>query len=236
MDEPDTDLDQIEAELQKGSTKQSPDVEKKLEDEKIETFSDLGKLAPFSQVSIIQKRYMPKTGRLQLFAGLNYLANDPWYWGMGMSFRAGYFFTEQWGVEANYAGLSLTEKDSVKSLSTEHAVTANSLIGTKSYLGADLVWAPVYGKMSLVNRKIIPFDMYFSVGAGSTTTSDSQNPGTFRVGTGQIFAISKNMGFRWDFSWSRFNAVSQVDQSTGTFDNLILTFGLSFFFPEAKYR
>lgn len=234
--ESDADLDQIEAELEKTVVKPKPAPERKFEDEKIETFSDLGKLAPFSEVSIIQRRYLPKTGRFQLFGGLNYLTNDPWYWGAGLSLRAGYFFTEAWGIEGTYASFTSSDKDSVKDLSSQHAVATNSLINTKSYTGLDVVWTPVYGKMSLINKRIIPFDMYFALGGGSSSTSDSQSPSTFHAGLGQIFALSKAMGFRWDFSWNRFSAKSQVDQSSGTYDNLLLTFGVSFFFPEAKYR
>ena len=114
-----------------------------------------------------------------------------------------------------------------------------------NYLGLDAVWTPIYGKMSLFNRRIVPFDMYFSLGAGQTglTNAKVSSATSFHVGTGQIFAMSKGIGLRWDLSWNFYNATPQP--STGVtstppgesqFNNLLLTIGASFFFPEAKYR
>src|SRR5690606_16796703 len=100
------------------------------------------------------------------------------------------------------------------------------------------------------NEKIIPFDLYFSVGVGMTTpkignsvagsAGTGEDAMTFKFGTGQIFAITKWMAFRWDLSWHFFNATSTITQNNGTtnseelHNNLFLNFGLSFFFPEAK--
>jgi outer membrane beta-barrel protein len=231
------DVDQVEAELNQNLAKQkaADQGDSSLKEEKIETFSDLGRLAPFSEVSVIQKRYLPKTGRFQAFGGLTYSMNDPWFLGLGLSGKIGYFLTEAWGIELSYTTLSNIEKSAVQDLKNNHAVTTTSLVSPKSYIGADVVWTPVYGKMSVGNKKILPFDMYFSLGAGNTGTADSQSAGTLRLSTGQIFAISKGMGFRWDFGWNRYNATT-IDGTTGTFDNLLLTLGMSFFFPEAKYR
>ncbi len=234
----DLDVSAVESEMSKNLAKQkasSKASSSSVKEEKIETFSDLGKLAQFSEVSVIQKRYLPKTGRFQAFAGFTYSTNDPWFLGLGLSGKLGYFLTEEWGVELAYTTLSNSEKSSVQDLRSNQGVTTSSLITPKSYLGGDLVWTPVYGKMSLGNRKIVPFDMYFSLGAGSTSTADSQNASTMRLATGQIFAITKGMGFRWDFGWNRYTAKS-IDASQTAFDNFLLTMGMSFFFPEAKYR
>jgi outer membrane beta-barrel protein len=238
--ENDPDVDTVEAEIEKSAPKQKPVTEKKIEDEKIEKFEDLVKLSSFSEVSVIQKRFLPKTKRFQAFAGLNYLTNDPWYWGMGVSGKFGYFFTEAWGIEASGSVFSTSEKQAIKDLRDSHAVSTSSLVTSKSFLGLDCVWTPVYGKLGLNNRKIIPFDMYFAAGFGNSGTSDSKSAATLHLGTGQIFALSKSMGVRWDFSWNRYSATVKDDttgnSSSSTFDNLLLTLGVSFFFPEAKYR
>lgn len=238
--ESDPEVDSVEAEIEKNSNKQKPVTEKKIEDEKIEKFEDLVKLSSFSEVSVIQKRFLPKTKRFQAFAGLNYLTNDPWYWGMGFTGKFGYFFTEAWGIEGTASYFSNSEKQAIKDLRDNHAVSTSSLVTSKSYMGLDCVWTPVYGKFGLNNRKIIPFDMYFAGGFGNSGTSDSKSVGTLHLGTGQIFAITKGMGFRWDFSWNRYTATVKDDttgnSSASTFDNLLLTLGMSFFFPEAKYR
>ncbi|MNT62394.1 hypothetical protein D3C72_2001130 [compost metagenome] len=97
------------------------------------------------------------------------------------------------------------------------------------------MWVPIYGKMSLFNENIIPFDLYFAGGYGSTETQLNTSASTLHVATGQIFALSKSIAFRWDFSWNFYNAKTE-DNETNSFNNLFLTVGMSWFFPEAKYR
>lgn len=229
-----SDVDQIEAELErKAAKKNSPDVPEK--EEKLEDFSGLSKLAPFSEISVIQRRFLPKTKRFELFGGFANVVNDPWFQGMGADLRFGYHFTEEWGIEATGVFLSVTERQAIKDLYKEHGVRTDSVISTKGYTGAAIVWNPIYGKMGLFNRRIVPFDMYFSLGGGSTKVDGGTGGSTIHFGTGQIFALTKAVGFRWDFSWNTFSATPTTG-SAQNFNNLLLTFGASFFFPEAKYR
>lgn len=241
-DESDTEIEQMEAELEKSLARPEapPPAAPKVETVQVESVTDLAKLAPFSEISILQRRFLPKTGRFQLFGGLNYLANDPWYWGLGLTAKAGYSFTEAWAIEFNYSGFNNSEKQAIKDLRNNHAVTTDSIVTTKTYMGGDVVWSPIYGKLSLDNKRIVPFDMYFAAGGGMSGLSNNTNASTLHLGLGQIFALSKSRGFRWDLSWSRFTATT-TDSTTGavsnnTFDNLFLTMGMSFFFPEANYR
>lgn len=229
-----SDVDQIEAELEKRSTK--PVVKETSEkEEKIEDFSGLGKLAPFSEVSVIQKRFLPKTERFQIYAGLVNVVNDPWYTGIGADLRFGYHFNENWGVEVTGVFLSTAERQTIQDLYEQHKVRTDSVITAKGYTGASVVWTPIYGKMGLFNERIIPFDMYFSAGGGSTKVEGGSGGSTIHFGTGQVFALSKAWGFRWDFTWNTFSA-TPVGANAQNFNNLLLTFGGSFFFPEAKYR
>jgi outer membrane beta-barrel protein len=117
-------------------------------------------------------------------------------------------------------------------------VQTKSFVTPKSYIGADFKWVPIYGKMAWRNRKITPFDLYFSIGGGTTSTNQGTSEPTFHLGTGQIFALSKSTAFRWDFSWHAFQskAGSGTTQSSSNFNNLFITVGMSFFFPEATYR
>lgn len=238
------DVDQIEAEIGKGAQKQIPNEEPPASspaDEKLENFSGLGRLAPFSEVSVLQRRFQPKSGRFQFFAGLSNIVNDPWFMGIGADLKFGYHFTEAWSVELDALGLSSSERQTIKDLFVEHGVQASSIITTKGYYGVHLNWTPIYGKMGMFDDRIIPFDMYFSAGGGSTQVENGTGGTTLHLGTGQIFAISKGMGFRWDFTWNAFTATPNtapggVPQSAQSFNNLMLTLGLSFFFPEVSYR
>ncbi|MGE0632302.1 MAG: hypothetical protein AB7O96_07840, partial [Pseudobdellovibrionaceae bacterium] len=68
---------------------------------------------------------------------------------------------------------------------------------------------------------------------------------TIHIGTGQNFAMSKSWAFRWDFSWNFYSANAKIETAPNSrvfetkrqsFNNLYLSLGLSWFFPEASYR
>lgn len=197
-------------------------------------FQGLGHLAPFTEVSVLQRRYLPKTGRFQLFGGASIITNDPFFNVVGGVAKFGYFFTETIGLELNYFGLSTSEAKSTKELKAVQGVKTDNIIETKSVLAADLVFVPFYGKMAWFNERIVPFDLYFSVGYGTTKTQ-FEDADTVHLAAGQIFALTKSTAVRWDFSWNFFNATG-IDQKKSAYNNLFLTFGWSWFFPEAKYR
>jgi outer membrane beta-barrel protein len=231
-------LDQIEAEIERPAPKKAEPVLDGAADEKIEDLSGLNRLAPFSEVSVIQRRYQPKTGRFQAYLGLTNIVNDPWFMGLGADVRLAYHLTETWGAELQGSFLSNSERQAIKDLYQEHDVGTSSVVSFKGYTGAALMWTPIYGKMGYFNKRIIPFDMYFSVGAGSTKIDNGSGGSTVHLGTGQTYALSKAMAFRWDFSWNLVKAKSgSLATATETnYNNLLVSLGVSFFFPEAGYR
>lgn len=237
------DLNVIELELEKSAPKKVAPVDNPAaahdnapQNNTLSDFSGLGKLAPFSEVSVIQKRYLPKTGRFQLFLGPTLLTNNAFYNTYGLNAKFGYFFTETWGIELTDMMLSTTSRDATKDLQNNTQISATNLVSPKSYLGVDAMYSPIYGKFSRFNRSIVPFDMYFSAGYGTTGTKEGPSAGGFHVGTGQIWAINKAWAFRWDFSWNFYSVKPPSATATSSFNNLFLTVGASWFFPEAKYR
>lgn len=203
------------------------------------TFSTLGELAPFSEVSVLQKRFLPKTGRFQGFVGLSNVVNDPWFFGVGATLKGAYHLNEKWGLEGVASFISNSERQAAKDLNSQHDVAPTEFIQISGYYGLHLMWTPIYGKTTWFNQRIVPFDMYFTGGLGSSTVDTGSGGSTFHLGTGQLYALTKSMGFRWDLSWNFVQA--KPDSSTGNakegnWNNLVLSAGVSFFFPEAKYR
>lgn len=229
---------EIDREAPKNQGAATSGFEEPAKDNTLSNFSGLGGLAPFTEVSVIQKRFMPKTGRFQLFGGLTMVTNNPFFLTYGGVAKGSYFFTEQWGVELNYFGLTTSTRELTEDLADRHNVATESLVYSKSFMGIDVMYAPIYGKMAWFNEKIIPFDLYFSAGYGTTATQGGENAGTIHLATGQIFALSKSYALRWDFSWNFFDAKTKDGsrETTGSFNNLFLTVGMSWFFPEASYR
>lgn len=217
--------------------KKPPTAQTKSGEVEMKGVSDLANLSEFKNIAVIQKRFLPKTGRFEGFGGLNGILNDKFFVTFGGSLRLAYFFNERWAVEGIGMAFATGEKSVTKGLKDRGVVTTN-FVSPTTYYGLDVRWTPVYGKMSFVNRRITPFDLYFSAGAGITNTNQGGAEPTIHLGTGQIFAITKAAAFRWDFSWNFYNATSGVAgaKQNSLYNNLLVTVGASFFFPEATYR
>ncbi len=240
-DETESFFNKQEEELSKEPTVQDkkPEVESKSTSRRTKDISDLGKLAPFKDIAVIQKRFLPKTARFELFGALGGTLNDAFFVDATANLRLGYYFQERYGIEFSGMVISASTRKVTDGLA-DRGVTTASLVSPKSFYGVDFKWTPIYGKMALNNKTLTPFDMYFSVGGGATTTNNGNSP-TLHLGTGQIFAMSKAFALRWDFSWNFYQAttygdVSHTTSSTAAFNNLFVLLGASWFFPEATYR
>lgn len=243
------DLNVIEMELDKTAPKQQPTYtpgaqnqkldanEDKIEaqNNKLTDFSGLTKLQPFSEISVIQKRFLPKTSRIQFTGAFSTITNNPWFLTAGVSLKAAYYFTEAWGVEGTYTTMTSSQRQSAQELHDNNGVSADSFGFPKNYIGLDAKYTPFYGKMTWLNKKIVPFEHYFTVGGGNTSVSTGGSGFTLHFGTGQNFALSKRFSLNWDFSSMNYSAKS-TEGTNQSFSDLLLTVGFSFFYPEATYR
>lgn len=239
-DEEDSNIDEMEQILDKQSEKDEdePVSAPAKDDSPLDALSSLKNLQAFSDIAVIQRKFLPKTNRFEFYGGLGTTVNNAFFMNLGLLLRMGYHLTESWGIEGSFMFLTNSKREVVDDLYTVHGINTDGLVSPEQFYGADLVWTPVYGKVSVFESRIVPFDLYFSGGFGLTKTNQAQNEPTFHVGAGQKFAISKNLALRWDFSWNFYQAAytdSGVER-TGDFDNLFMTLGMSFFFPEASYR
>ena len=198
--------------------------------------SGLAQLAPFSDIAVIQKKFLPKSKRFEFFPGLGLVMNDAFFMNVGLNMRLAYFFTEALGIEAAVHLIGTSEKQVTRDLSNNKGVVTRTLVSPQGYYGGAARWTPVYGKMGFLDTTIVPYDLYFLGGFGSTATNQGTNAATFHLGTGQTFAIKKWMAARWELSWFFYSAKTSTGAGAGNFTNLWATVGLCFYFPEAKYR
>jgi outer membrane beta-barrel protein len=220
----------------------------------VNKLENLNQLKPFEDVAVIQKRYLPKTQRFEGNFNASANVNDSFFSSYGVGGGLTYNFNEKWSVEAIMKWFSVSNSKASNQL-LERGVVTNGMVATELFYGADLRWTPIYGKFSYFDKKIIPFDHYFSIGIGQTqlatgssttnTTVKIENlddPLTLRISTGELFALTKWMAFRWDVSWHfmkpevRTTTTKGSNVSSDVQNNLFISFGLSFFFPEASYR
>lgn len=246
----DFDLDAIEAEMSRQGERQAEQTqplapEKTTEETKNLTFQDLPKLSAFSDITVIQKRYMPKTNRFQLYGGVDFLTNNPFFDSYGFNGRFSFFFTESLGLEIGFWSHSVAPKTVTTDLQSKYNITTKTMLSSLGYLGASLVYTPFYGKMTFLDKIIIPYDLYFSVGGGTTQTSytDKSAP-SVHLGTGEIFSITKSFAWRWDLSYITYTATVPEVRDDGVMtpgkkqalSDLYLGIGLTILFPGASYR
>lgn len=214
-----------------------PKEEKKMP--AVKNLSDLARLSEFSDVAVIQKRFLPKTGRFELsLSGLTNL-NNPFFTNFGAGARIGYYFREKYGVELLFDFLTTGERQVTKDLQKDRGIDTDNLVTSEGFIGAAFKWNPIYGKMTWLNRHIVPFDLNFSVGGGLTKTNEGGNEPTLHLSTSQVFALSKMSAVRWDVTWNMFQA--NTTNARGEKDKLfqsdiLIGLGMSFYFPEATYR
>jgi outer membrane beta-barrel protein len=208
-------------------------------DVEAQNLSDLAKLAPFSDIAVIQRRFLPKTKRFEVSASGFTNLNNPFYTSYGLGLEASYYFQEKYALELLGQFSTTGARQVTDDLRTgPPRITTDNLVTSKGFFGAGIKWNPIYGKITWLNKTIVPFDLNFNAAFGMTQTTANQNEPTLHLGTSQVFAYTKAIAFRWDISWNAYQAT--VTDSEGTRklnqNDLFLGLGMSFYFPEATYR
>ena len=232
------DAEATKADQKAAAPKKAP-AEKPAPGQKVETLSDLATLAPFEDVAVIQRRFLPKTGRFELSAAGFTNLNNPFYNSLGVSARAAYYFREQYAAELIGAVFGSMSRQATDDLQKNRAITTDNVVTSKNFFALAFKWNPIYGKITWLNRGIVPFDLNFDIGGGMTQTTNGGSEPTLHLGTSQVFALSKWVAFRWDLMWNLYQATGTDNlgrEEKFSQNDLFLGVGISLYFPEAKYR
>jgi outer membrane beta-barrel protein len=168
--------------------------------------------------AVVQNRAFSKAKRF--FGTLHYgkAINDPYYSGQSFGVTGGYFFNETWGVEASYFTNDFVPGDVFKDIiSLGGGPKVNE---AKSRTLVSAVWMPIYAKMSLMDQKILHFDMGFTLGVGQFGYEKKFYQGTYPNGVEQGIkgnATGYSLGVTQQFYFNRLAAV-RVD-FVNTFSN-----------------
>ncbi len=204
-----------------------------------QNLSDLAKLAPFSDIAVIQRRFLPKTGRFEATATGFTNLNNPFYSAYGVGLAFAYYLQEKYAVGLLGQFATTAARQVTTDLEKKRGISTSNLVTARGFFGANLKWNPIYGKITWLNKTIVPFDLNFDLGLGMTQTTSNQSEPTLHLGTAQVFAYSKAMAFRWDLGINTYQATVTDDLGKTTkltqYD-LFLGIGVSFYFPEATYR
>ncbi len=172
---------------------------------------ELESLETYSDIVVIQKKFFEKTSRWELsVSGLTSL-NNKFFTSVGVKGTLGYHLSERWAVEGQAWYLAEIDKDFTSNLEDQYQISANNIVTPQAYLGLNLVWSPIYGKLSLQERSVNPFELFFTFGAGVILTKDDQTAPALNLSFGQIHPLTKNSTLRWEIGGNIFSAKGDKD-------------------------
>lgn len=157
------------------------------------------------EFTVVQNRSYTKKGRYFFNVAAGIPINDPYSKGTLQSLSSGYFFSEQLGVELNYEKAQLTNNEATDQFIKDHGTVPNHNIFSESK-SLNLIFVPIYAKMSLLDKKIVYFDMSISLGLGTldyevvkSTGNNILSATEYNIDIAQHFFFSENFAFRIDF-------------------------------------
>jgi outer membrane beta-barrel protein len=155
--------------------------------------------------SVVQNRLFSKAGRVALSLGYGSLINDSWSSGASLSGDLNYYFSERYGIQAEYTQTNSRDNDAVNSLRTNQGGIPNHDL-LKKYYGVGFNWVPFYAKVSVLNSSIIYFDMSVTPGLGISTYQEQLEEGgqnktspTLSLDVTQHYFLNKWFALRFDF-------------------------------------
>jgi len=192
--------------------------------------------------SVVQNRAYPKEKRIFVNLSSGILVNDPFTSGQITRIGAGYFFSERWGIEIAHEAVDAKDNKATRNFKSNNNVFPNYNF-LKGYQSASVTWVPFYAKMSFLDRKILYFDMQFSIGLGVKTYGNflqagnqkTQSSPGFHFDVTQNIFFTKHLAFRVDLKnqWADQELVVSSNGNSlgrGRVNDTKLLFGFNIFY------
>lgn len=240
-----SDMNQVEQDLEKNIPTEilppEPTVRKA---PRKANFEVLQNVESYKDLATIQRIYMPKTNRFQVSANLGFQPNDVFYNVYGLQLGVTYHFNEAWGFELYGRQFTSGKSDANKKLAEVQRTGVENITSIKTILGAQVYVSYLYGKFAWLDDKIIPYDIYQTVGFGKVTDQDNKTYDAFTASIGQMFSVTRSNALKIDLSMAYYNAETRVQNITSAVEkkqkqnilSIFLFVGWSYFLPEPTYR
>ncbi len=204
--------------------------------------SDLVYLSPFSDVAVIQRRFMPKTGRVSASLSSAFILSSEYFLNPGVEGHLSYHFLEKHGIELSGYYVLTFNRGVTNNLATIGANVSETLPIANTFFGLTYKWMPVYGKIAFYNKSILAFDTFFNLGLGMSGINKKRSKNervvvwepTVIAGIGQVFAITRDLGLRWDLRWNM--TIETQSANVTVLNNILFSLGFSYYYPSAGLR
>jgi outer membrane beta-barrel protein len=111
----------------------------------------------------------------------------------GGAARAGYFFSEDWGIEGVFGKNSGGKNETAKGVEDQGSYAFYRKI--ESYMGAMVMWSPFYSKINTFNQ-VFYYDWMFGAGVASVNTKDNRKE--FETPSTSDLTDENNLGAIWN--------------------------------------
>ena len=202
-----------------------------------------------SELGVVQNRLYSKSKKIELgvFAGLT--TTDPFVNVRDLGISVGYNFSEYISARLNTWYMFTTPSSALVTLNESgKEANTNPPVG---YVGLEANANLLYGKLSLLGKKIIYYDLYVSAGLGLTRTRATVGANLYmdtyitpHLGIGQQIYLSRIAALRLDYKAMLYNEkiyerviTPRLGEVVGQRDNFshVISFGVNFFFgAESK--
>ena len=187
-------------------------------------------------VSVLQNRYFVKQSRPELGVGYGTMLNEAYTKTTIYSVRGALFLSEWLGLEAQYSATSVSDSDDrtalnklkYRKLSSNEVVSPDPEVNKlHKIVDGNVILAPFYGKLNLIDKFIIYSDLYLTAGLAKVST-DQGDLNALTLGAGERFYIKKSFAVRIDFR-DRIYSETRADAKSRK-NAYSVDFGLSYFF------
>jgi len=199
-----------------------------------------------SEMGVVQNRLYSKDQKIHfnIYGGIT--ATDPFVAVRTLGISAGFYFSEYLGLSAvvwkSFSGISAAERTFEDKFAGVTGGGRTNYNLPLAYYGAELTGSLIYGKLSLVGKKILYYDMHVLIGSGATNTQSGAYY-TPSLGIGQQIYVGKRAAIRLDYRFMAYRETliertlpSSLGQPIGKRNNLSnsITLGVQFLIGADK--
>ena len=187
-------------------------------------------------VSVLQNRYFVKSMRPEVGVAAGTMLNEAYTDTSLQGYRFSLFLSEWLGIEFQHFTASVTDSDDRKALNEleynpvgeDRIVSPDPEVNPISEMSDyNVVLAPFYGKLNLMDQMIVYSDLYFTAGFARVNTSQGELS-AMSLGAGQRFYFFKSLSARLDFR-DRIYTETRSGKKT-TKHSYSVDLGMSYFF------
>lgn len=196
-----------------------------------------------TELGVVQNRAYSKDRKWEVGVYGGAVLTDPFLNVANLGVTFGYHFSEYFSVRANLWKDFASGSTALSTFQSTVQATTN-YNKPKAYYGGEAVGSLLYGKLSVLGKSIIYFDLHVLGGLGLTNTEN----GTYftpHVGVGQQVYLSKSVSVSLDYRLMYYHEeiierviTSKIGQSDGSRNNFsnVIDIGVNFMFGGPKEK